>query len=134
MQTIEFAGVGDLLNAVSGAIADRDARIATLEALLAERAHRDPDPALLATETLGQQIADAAALWSIEGDASGWGSDAAAAAWGDLLTLCARADAAEQLAVAVEWCDENGWTFTSERYNEYHEALAAWRALGEVQP
>ena len=54
MQTIEFTGVNDLLNAVSGAIADRDARIATLEALLAERT--PADPALLALARFGALV------------------------------------------------------------------------------
>lgn len=57
MQTIEFTGVNDLLNAVSGAIADRDARIATLEALLAERP-APANPALLALAKLGAMIMD----------------------------------------------------------------------------
>ena len=56
MQTIEFTGVNDLLNAVSGAIADRDARIATLEALLAERT--PADPALLALLVAAREWAE----------------------------------------------------------------------------
>ena len=45
---IGYRGLSDLLVALQDAVADKDARIATLEALLAERAHLAADPALLA--------------------------------------------------------------------------------------
>ena len=52
---IEFRSVGDLLDAVGEAVAQHKARIATLEALLAER--RAPaDPALLALARFGADV------------------------------------------------------------------------------
>ena len=69
MQTIEFTGVNDLLNAVSGAIADRDARIATLEALLAERP-APADPAVLALAMLGAMVYAGLCVPEFSGDES----------------------------------------------------------------
>lgn len=87
---------------------------------------------MTAETTLGGRILWAATNW--EAIRAEDGVMAGREEYEDLRALCGIADAAERLAVAVEWCDENGWSFTSERYNEYHEALAAWWALGEVQP
>ena len=89
--------------------------------------------------TMGERIADAAAEWSTTGDVSGWGSEAAISAWERLLTLCARADAAERLAVAClphETDDDpaDDQKAYEDSCQEWNEALAAWRALGEVQP
>ena len=52
---IEFRSVSDLLSAVGEAAAQYKARIATLEALLAERPAA-PDPALLAPAKLGARL------------------------------------------------------------------------------
>ena len=85
----------------------------------------------MATETLGQRIFDAAADYDIYGE-SGYGA-------GDRLrALCARADAAERLAVGlVELfeCNSDDGDLMREVREEYNNALAAWRAItGEVQP
>ena len=57
-----------------------------------------------------------------------------------LRALCATADAAERLAVAVDVLDRDDWREVDADgvplvANEHDNALAAWRAItGEVQP
>ena len=56
-----------------------------------------------------------------------------------LRALCARADAAERLAVATDALDRDDWREVDADgvplvANEHDNALDAWRALGEVQP
>ena len=91
---------------------------------------------MMAEPTLGQRILDAA-TWLTEcvdsGDQAGQG-DAQTA----LRALCARADAAERLAVAssryIATIDgQRAWTTGTD--SDLSEALAAWRAITEeAQP
>lgn len=64
------------------------------------------------------------------------GSAMASKAWADLRALCARANAAERLAVATDALDRDDWREVDADgvplvANEHANALAAWRALGE---
>ena len=95
----------------------------------------------MATEpTLGRRIMIEATICK---DAPA-GSAMVRKAWADLRTLAARADAAERLAVAshvyADAYDERWalgaadelWELEEAARKEHIEALAAWRALGEV--
>lgn len=63
-------------------------------------------------------------------------ADAVTDAMDERRALSARADAAERLAVAVDTAagdrEVNDWSYDARRLDEYNNALAAWRALGEV--
>lgn len=110
----------------------------------------------MATETLGRRIMCAAeaynmAAWVARGRTT-FPQEANAranAALADLRALCARAEAAERLAVAVvrrvdareAWVNGADVGAISEAFvafekaaTEYDLADIAWRALGEVQP
>lgn len=81
----------------------------------------------MATEpTLGARILDAAADCDTAGEYGIIGAE------DKLRALCARADAAERgmVAFAEDVTGDNWHRIVAERT----EALAAWRALGEVQP
>lgn len=87
----------------------------------------------MATEpTLGGRILDAAADCDTAGEYGIIGAE------DKLRALCARADAAERLAVATAAYDIPEMLRSPADYarltDEFNEALAAWRALGEVQP
>ncbi|MBK7782369.1 MAG: hypothetical protein IPJ58_16660 [Ardenticatenia bacterium] len=86
----------------------------------------------MATETtLGARILDAARDWGATGAAHGWHRDETLAELAELRALCARADAAERLAVALSplglhICDDEPGA------DEVNAAMEAWWALGEV--
>lgn len=89
----------------------------------------------MAEPTLGRRIMIEATICK---DAPA-GSAMASKAWADLRTLCARADAAERLAVtagvASAAADTAGHAEHSRLAGEFMEALAAWRAITEeAQP
>jgi hypothetical protein len=99
----------------------------------------------MATEPLGGRILWAATNW--EAIRAEDGVMAGREEYEDLRALCARADAAERLAVAgdVYWGameaydtseNEDDWdellAGMKSRRAQLDEALAAWRALGEV--
>ena len=90
----------------------------------------------MAEPTLGRRIMIEATICK---DAPA-GSAMAGKAWADLRALCARADAAERLAVAVDALDRDDWREVDADgvplvANEHDNALAAWRAITEeVQP
>lgn len=85
----------------------------------------------MAEPTLGARILDAATWWTEcvdSGDQAGQG-DAQTA----LRALCARADAAERLAVAVAVVRREAPGQEHQQFidsiNEWERALAAWRAI-----
>lgn len=93
----------------------------------------------MAEPTLGQRIAEAAAVLRMAEVDHGVSIDAAMEAWAELLPLCDRADAAERLARAADALEA---AYSGHGVNRslgdhqaalgvFHEALAAWREVVE---